>query len=274
MTVPALTSCLLLDLGNTRLKWAWMDGANSGSEHIYAQSGAIAWATINEQTSLPFLESIDVVPGMRIALCSVQSAERTAWVCTQLTTRWPQARIERLSASAQALGVQNGYTDPMQLGADRWAALLAAHSLFPGENLLVVSAGTATTVDALRAIGQNKHQRQDEHQHQHLGGLILPGLQLMQQSLAQGTAQLPAVSDLELTRFPQDTHHAIASGCLAAQCGAIERFAITHNEWQPQRVVMTGGAAAQLLPYLNLSSQLELRENLVLEGLHCWLRAH
>lgn len=269
MTATCFAAYLLLDLGNTRLKWAWMQDAETiDSQTAGVQTGAIAWATINEQAPLPFLDSIHVAPGLRIALCSVQSAERTAWVCAQLTARWPQVPIERLSASAQALGVQNGYTEPTQLGADRWAALLAAHSLFPGENLLVVSAGTATTVDALHATGQNKHQ------HQHLGGLILPGLQLMQQSLAQGTAQLPAVSHLELTPFPQNTQHAIASGCLAAQCGAIERFATAHTHWQPQRVVMTGGTAAQLVPYLNLSSQLELRENLVLEGLHCWLRAH
>jgi type III pantothenate kinase len=78
-------------------------------------------------------------------------------------------------ASAYQCGVRNYYADPTQLGSDRWASLIAAWRI-QRQGCIVVSAGTAMTVDALSDTGE------------FLGGIIVPGLQLMQNALIRGTA--------------------------------------------------------------------------------------
>ncbi len=106
--------------------------------------------------------------------------------------------------------MRNLYENPERLGADRWAALIGARALHP-HACVVVTAGTATTVDLLSAAGD------------FLGGLILPGVELMQQALARGTAQLP-LADGRFALQPRRTVDAIRSGCLQAQAGAVERM--------------------------------------------------
>jgi acetyl-CoA C-acetyltransferase len=103
-----------------------------------------------------------------------------------------------LIASAERAGVINRYQQPERLGADRWAALIAARHRQAGPQL-VVSAGTALTADMLDAQGV------------FLGGIIAPGLRLMQQSLAAGTAGLP-LSPGQYAEWPRDTAEAIATG--------------------------------------------------------------
>jgi type III pantothenate kinase len=126
--------------------------------------------------------------------------------------------------------------------------------------LLIVTAGTATTLDIVTADGA------------FAGGLILPGLSLMLRALAQNTAQLPdldhAPADALQAPWADHTDAAIAAGCLAAQAGAVER---TWRELQtrhpgPARCIVSGGARATLAPALRMP--VELHDNLVLAGLH------
>ena len=95
-----------------------------------------------------------------------------------------------------------------------------AHAAWPGEHLLIVTLGTATTVEALRADGD------------YLGGLIAPGPALMLQSLAQGTAQLPTLDATTPTggqAFARSTSDAILRGCAAAQAGLdVAEYAPNH----------------------------------------------
>ncbi|NTV09863.1 MAG: type III pantothenate kinase, partial [Zoogloea sp.] len=117
---------------------------------------------------------------------------------------------------------------------------------------LVVTAGTATTVDVLDAQGLFR------------GGLILPGLELMRRSLAGNTAQLP-FADGHFADFPQNTADAIFSGCLHAQAGAVERmFARIAGEPGAQ-CLLNGGAAAELAAVLDIPFR--PADNLVLDGL-------
>jgi type III pantothenate kinase len=103
--------------------------------------------------------------------------------------------------------------------------------------------------------------------------MILPGLSLMQQSLAQGTAQLPAVAEVAFTHFPTDTFTAIHSGCVVAQCGAVSQFVQNgaQENWIPQRALLCGGAAQALASQLHLACPIEIQENLVLEGVYVHL---
>jgi type III pantothenate kinase len=117
---------------------------------------------------------------------------------------------------------------------------------------LVVTAGTATTVDLLSSDGD------------FLGGLILPGIDLMQQALARGTAQLP-LADGHFALQPRRTIDAIRSGCLNAQAGAVERM-FRQIRHEPHAICLLGGGAADAFaPLLDLP--LRRIDNLVLQGL-------
>jgi len=158
---------LLVDAGNTRVKWRVVSADASG--HTLAE-GAVGHAEIDMLAA-----ACRAWPGLaRVVGCNVAGtsvAARIATACAPLRVGW-------LLPTAACAGVRNLYENPERLGADRWAALIGARHSHAGP-CLVVTAGTATTVDLLSAAGD------------FLGGLILPGVELMQQALARGTAQLP-----------------------------------------------------------------------------------
>ena len=152
---------LAVDCGNSRVKWGLHDG------NAWLRTGTVPLSGIeslkNAWRNIPPAATIVVAnvagPSVRKRLERVFSRKKNVI--------WPRAKRSQC-------GVRNGYGKPAQLGADRWAALVAARSLVRGACLVVV-AGTATTVDALKSDGT------------FAGGLILPGLELMKRSLAQST---------------------------------------------------------------------------------------
>jgi type III pantothenate kinase len=159
--------------------------------------------------------------------------------------------ISEVKAGAAYGDVSNGYENPERLGVDRWCALLGARGL-TAKPCLVVMAGTATTIDTLDGTGR------------FLGGLILPGVDLMRRSLASDTAALPLAQG-QHAAYPRNTDDAIVSGCLEAQAGAIERaYARIVNEPEAS-CLLSGGAAQMLAPHLRIPYQLV--DNLVLDGL-------
>ncbi len=229
---------LLIDAGNTRIKWALVDGGE------WLRNGSLPTAIADELT-----RQLGDIQGVRQIWVSNVAGEAAARPIRELCLG-PHGHPRFIAASAAQCGVRNGYADPAQLGSDRWAALVAAWNLVGGR-CLVVNSGTATTVDALSAAGE------------FLGGLILPGLELMRRSLydtAAGLAPLPG----KYAAFPRNTGDAIASGAIQACCGAIER---QHALLDDERalVVLGGGAAEILQPHLNLP--LRVVDNPVLQGL-------
>jgi type III pantothenate kinase len=150
-------------------------------------------------------------------------------------------------------GVRNSYDDPAQLGCDRWAALIGARRLYDGP-AVVVNAGTALTVDALAGDGV------------FVGGIIVPGAQLMRTALAGHTAALK-LQPGKFSFFPNATGDAIMSGAIDGLCGAVERMArfLEESGHTMPLCVLSGGGAALLEPHLNL--EVKVVDNLVLEGL-------
>ena len=139
---------------------------------------------------------------------------------------------------------------PGQLGSDRWAALIAAWDL-ARRACMVVNCGTAITIDTLSGQGEFR------------GGLILPGPDLMQRSLAGATNQLRPGQG-KYAAFPLNTADALLSGAIQACCGAIERqYALLDDDSAP--VVLSGGAAGMLQEHIKLP--LQAVDNLVLRGL-------
>ena len=231
---------LLLDAGNTLIKWAL------SRDGVWVQQGVVPVA---DQSALQ--QAFATLPPPHRILVSNVAGESVAQFIQDACSAW-RCNVEFISALAEQGNVRNTYAQPAQLGSDRWAALIAAWSHVHGA-CLVVNCGTATTIDALSAQGE------------FLGGLILPGVSLMQHSLATNTAQLIAEQGA-LQDFPRNTADAIHSGMLRATLGAIRhQFGLLQARGGPVRCLLGGGAADVVKPHLDLP--LERMDNLVLQGL-------
>ncbi|HRP25218.1 MAG TPA: type III pantothenate kinase [Thauera sp.] len=231
---------LLVDAGNTRIKWRVI---SPGEPLRAVDEGALAHEAIGELAAICRRHAgLGRVFGCNVAGIGVANAIAAA--CGPLAVDW-------LHPGASCCGVRNLYEQPAQLGADRWAALIGARQTH-AHACLVVTAGTATTVDLLSAAGD------------FLGGLILPGVDLMQQSLARGTAQLP-LADGHFALQPRRTIDAIRSGCLQAQAGAVERMFCQIADAPGATCLLGGGAAASFADLLGIP--LRRIDNLVLLGL-------
>ena len=229
---------LCLDCGNTRLKWGVC------AQGTWLASGILQHADLAQLgRQLPAGCKPETVIGCNVA--GVACAERIEKALS-LPVRWIEARERQCD-------VLNGYDDPASLGADRWAALIGARSEHRGA-ALVVLAGTATTIDVLGADGR------------HRGGLILPGLTMMANALAQGTAGLPLARG-EYRQMPRNTDDAIASGAVQATLGAIERMFAALPQHEDPRCLLAGGAADVLQAHLGVP--LRRSDSLVLAGLAC-----
>lgn len=244
MNAPA-PDLLAIDVGNTRAKGGW-----------FAKGQLVrheAWRTAD----VVRIFASEVPP--RVIASNVAGPHIGAQIMEQCALNGVALHLIR--SLPQQCGVMNGYRDPGQLGTDRWAALIAARAAGEGARLVVV-AGTATTIDMLHSDGR------------FLGGLIVPGLALMRQSLNRGTAQLPD-EEGATTSFPTSTPEAIANGALQATLGAIDRMrAVLRNacgasgdSGAAPRIVLSGGAGPVLHAQLDAAGEVEWREHLVLEGL-------
>jgi type III pantothenate kinase len=235
---------LAIDAGNSRIKWGMADG-NGWLRRAWLPTAEVE--TLGE--SLKDLSAPSCIVVSNVAGARVRDALARAFARYPAAPLWVAGRDEQC-------GVRSGYADPAQLGADRWAGLIAAWKLYgnAGRACVVVNAGTTMTVDALSGEGV------------FLGGVIVAGLDLMRAALDHGTAQLK-VQQGAFYYFPDNTADAIMSGAINALAGAIDRMRgyMEETGQGAPLVVLSGGAAALIRPRLNVA--VELVDNLVLEGL-------
>ncbi len=202
---------LELDLGNTRCKWRLVQGETvvmRGNETLEELPAALPTAS-------------------RIRVASVLSHEKEQRLSAQLrATIGVEPEFAR--SCAVCAGVRNAYAAPEQLGVDRWLALLAAYRAV-GDRLLLVSAGTAVTLDELSADGL------------HVGGYILPGRELMLDSLSSGTDRVRFEQRGWRHGAGRNTGECVAAGVSAAIVGSV--LAVWRD---PLPVVLTGGYAEDL----------------------------
>ena len=144
---------ILLDAGNSQVKAQFHAAGRVRAS--FGCSYRLDWETRLAQWLAPLAAE-------RACQCSVLDAVRQARLDACLAARFGGS-VRRFESAAQALGVVNGYAEPERLGADRWMALLGA-AAHDDTDCIVIDAGSAITLDLLRADGQ------------HLGGAILPGL--------------------------------------------------------------------------------------------------
>lgn len=230
---------LLLDIGNTRLKWACSENGVIDRHGAVAHEGrpaeALACLDLDEEP-----EAIRIV--------SVAGPAHELAVNKTCLARWQHAPAHARAKAAQA-GLRSGYAQPERLGADRWVALLAAWHQARGA-CVVADAGTALTVDAVDAQGQ------------HTGGIIAAGLRTSEKAVL-GATRFP-VRDTPLpdhAGLGRDTEACVRQGAVLSCLGALDRAAAT---LPGARRLITGGDAHTLLPYL---TGWEHRPLLVFEGL-------
>jgi type III pantothenate kinase len=233
---------LLLDIGNTNLRWACQDGPDLGAMGTVRHGDAVpldllaAW----ESLGLPERVLVGNVGGESVG-GAVSRVVRALWGLD----------AELLGVRPHCLGVRVAYEDPSRLGVDRWLALLGA-TTGPEAPALIVDAGTAVTYDLLLTGGR------------HLGGLILPGIEPMRAALLQRTRIPPVGLDPDLGTsleepWARDTGSAVAAGAIQALGALADRL---HDRLTERcrlesrsgpggvvpRLLLTGGDAERLAP--------------------------
>lgn len=241
-----LDPTLILHVGNSRMTWG-LYGRRGWHAHGNLSNADIGTLALRDWQNLPR-------PAMAIGVNAGGEPARVR-VESQLG-RWRLA-VHWIVPPERGGGVINHYRPAAQLGADRFALLVAARrrAVAAGQYAapcVVVNAGTVVTIDALDAAGVFH------------GGLIVAGPRLMLKAIAEGTATFKDAPG-QFAEFPTTTPDALASGAIQAVCGAIE---LVRARLRRDEVVvtcyLTGGAAHDLAPHLN--GPLEVVDNLVLEG--------
>lgn len=238
---------LLVDFGNTRLKWAlWKDGK-------HAMGGVFAHVDTSLEAALSSNWAALSQP-QAILVASVVSAEREQEL-SQLIDVHFDCTPEFVRSPAAAIGIRNAYTEPQRLGVDRFLGLAALHASAQRAQILV-SCGTALTLDAIDASGR------------HLGGLIAPSPGLMRKALSSGTARV-GEAEGALVDIATCTADAVWSASVLSAVALIERFRATVEKRLevPVAVVGDGGGLEECLPLL---PDIERGRDLVLRGLALW----
>lgn len=240
---------LLIDMGNTRLKW----GGAKGGQIITGQFLVNAW--LDRQVLMGLWQ--DIARPRRIAVSCVSATPLLELVQSVAVELWPDADIVLVKSQAQAFGVISAYPQPEKLGVDRWLSLIAVWQKYRSP-ACIVDCGTAITVDLIDADGR------------HQGGLISPGLTLMKKALDQGTEALPFSETSHVFGLASCTEAAIYSGTLMAAIGLIEH--VLAKQPQNMRLILTGGDAELIAGQLGIPSAID--PDLVLRGLLCVLEGH
>jgi type III pantothenate kinase len=280
---------LLVDMGNTRLKWLlidldWLligpdrsidpgrrvpaDAAAQKQDHSRYPRGTLTHSVVTAMDAgrtpvADFAQQLDVAWGalatpQRVVMASVAAPESLRPVRHWLAQHWPQTPVHDVVAVPAQLGVINQYREPARLGCDRWAALIGARARSSGP-LCLVDAGTALTIDALDAGGV------------FVGGVILPGIALARRALLTRAPGIAAADGDETSCFAHSTADGVAAGTLYGAVGAVERIVTEFGVrlGKDMRVLLTGGDGPRLRPHLHarLAYGVEEVPDLVLQGL-------
>lgn len=247
---------LLVDIGNTRVKWATLRGSKQSRMQAAAHqdSGLALRALVRDAPR-------DV---SRVIVVSVV-AEALSRVLDAAAHRRFGVEPEYIRSTRRACGVTNSYRDTWRLGADRWVSAIGAHALANGRSVVVANVGTALTIDVVAASGR------------HRGGAIIPGPGVMVESLLAGThgirrrahGQEATVRSL----FAIDTASALAAGSRFAAAAFIDRAVDEAARAFRGRPVLflTGGAAPHLRRHMESTPRIV--PDLVLRGLAEFARA-
>jgi len=243
---------LLLDIGNSRIKWC----LHNNIENKFGPAGAM----LQNKTGLNELFSEHwnhLACPDRVLVSNVSGSSIAETLDAWIKKAW-QVDTEYVKTEAQSHGVRNAYPDYCKLGIDRWMAIIAAWHRYQcyQEAICVVDCGTAMTIDGISKSGQ------------HLGGLILPGYAMMQEILANNTSDINTIRmTTPSSEFSNSTEQGVNSGCYLAMIATIDRVVTSMKNDHDGRVrcIITGGNSEFVIK--QLEEEFEYEPNLVLQGL-------
>jgi type III pantothenate kinase len=245
-----LRMILVIDVGNTRLKWAWLTSTGLSDQQAVVHRDAkpdIWTAALFESGQKPSRVLVSNVAGPVMAK-----------TLTRLAKKLLRVDVEFVTASREFLGLKNGYLNPTLLGADRWLALIGAWTLARSA-ICVVDAGTAVKVDSVDADGQ------------HLGGLIAPGIHMMREALMNKTSDIAKAAGSSTPSLAgvlaNNTVAAVSRGAVFALAGMADRAAevIEQSTGRAPKLFITGGDASMITGTMRTRG--EIVPDLVLQGL-------
>ena len=255
-------SILLIDIGNTRLKWA-IASTNGDLNSDFIDQGASMNDSPNQFAQFDQISKNQTIE--KIICSSVITEDKTLALKKHCQLIMPQASWFQINGASAIEHLGSQYDQAQQLGSDRRAMALGAHQMFPGKHILVIGAGTATTIDFITST-------------HHMGGWIIPGMTLMTNALNLNTAQLPNVSTDDQgssLKIGMNTNDGIYQGVMAGGVGAVmmAQEYVKNQKMTLDLMIVTGGNAKNLIGYLKGSfSPLTIHheEQLVLKGLLAW----
>jgi len=238
---------ILIDIGNTRTKYCVVNKGKRDPQQ----------AILNKCLTKSFLTK-NFIGAARLIVASVNHDK-----LTDQLSEWCQNNkiaYQQVVSETNKNNVVSGYQYPSQLGVDRWLTLIGASELFPNRNVLIVDAGTATTVDFLSATGQ------------HQGGWILAGIKGLISSVLTETTHVKANDkEKESLVFGINTSENVHNAAWAATVGAVNLaiFQVQSQNITLDEVIITGGNG-KLLSSL-VSHQNTVIEELVFSGLQAYI---
>lgn len=253
---------LAIDVGNSRIKFGVFQRA-PGDESRHALPVCMASTAVPAHEPVDWKEIVTLVDraagGIGAAIVAgANPAGEQRILSTWPDRDWPQPRVLHHAAE---LPIQTSVDAPDQVGIDRLLNAVAANVLRPGDRAaIVVSAGTATTVDLVTTRGV------------FAGGAILPGMELGARALHQYTALLPLIDVPGLLQqnvhaLGRGTHAAISSGLWYGQIGAVRELVsqLAGSTSPPPLILVTGGNGRGLAQALGAEFRFE--PDLALRGL-------
>ena len=245
-------TALLVDIGNTRIKWARFDGDRIGRQHAAVHSD---WS-VEDYARHVIGSGRDLG---RIVVASVASPRVNKKLATA-ARRTGVAAPEFVASRRTAGGVTVGYLEPWRLGVDRFVAAIGAHHLFKKKAVCVIGVGTAMTIDLVGPDGR------------HWGGAIIPAPGLMVDTLLKNTNGIRrraqgGAAGRGNGLFGHSTRAGILQGSRYAAAAIIDRAAAEARDLLGRTpvVVLTGGEAPAVQPLVRSTSVSV--PDLVLKGL-------
>lgn len=229
---------LLVDIGNSRIKWSVLRGEKLGRQKALEHAGL---------TARDLQRQVFARPGgfTRVIAASVAGA-RLNRMLAATCRRETGLACEFIASARNAAGLTTRYKEPWRLGVDRFMAAIAAYHMARARGACVIDLGTAMTMYLVDGLGV------------HQGGAIVPGPELMVSAVLKNTAGIARrAGGAPVTKglFAQDTRAAISQGARYATAAIIDR-AVAEAYKVLQRaplVLITGGAAVQIEPLLQCS---------------------
>ena len=235
---------LLIDIGNSRTKFVEL------KEGQFSKTTQLSNQTFNTDY---FDDNFSCAS--KVVLANVAHANLTKQLknwCDENTIAFTQVHSE-----LQKNALTSAYQEPTTLGIDRWLALLGATRLYPKQNVLIIDAGTATTVDFVDNLGQ------------HQGGWILAGIQALFDSiLANSTLVFAKEKAQASVSFGKNTTDNVNNACWAATLGMVKQ-AISQAQQlgELEQIIFTGGNGSALADLLSSEYNDLVTKNIVIDNL-------